>query len=161
MSSNPYSDNNNKSPYTFETQLSSGGNDAYVKQIPVIGILNIVHASLELLMSLMLFGFSIFMIVMQNDPKFAKMPNAVQMQYIVIGYVTAGALLCIFATLRLVAGIMVLRRRGRIFSIVASVLGLASVFTCYCSLTSLGLCVYTLVVLVQPSVMAEFDRART
>ena len=160
MSSNPYSDNDPQSPYAFQSQAPIGNGDGYIKQIPVLGILNIVQASLELMMCVMVIGIAVFMGSMQNDPQIQKIPNAPSMQWIAIGYFIFGAVIGVFATLRLVGGIMILKRRGRILSIVASVFGLASVFTCYCSLTSIALCVYSLVVLIQPSVIEEFDRAR-
>ena len=161
MSSNPYSDNDPQSPYAFQSQAPIGSSDGYIKQIPVVGILNIVQASMELMMCVMVIGIAIFMGAMQNDPKLQNIPNAPPMEWIAIGYFIFGAVIGVFATLRLVGGIMILKKRGRVFSIVVSVLGLASVFTCYCSLTSIALCVYSLVVLIQPSVIEEFDRART
>ena len=160
MSSNPYSDNDPQSPYAFQSQAPIGNGDGYIKQIPVMGILNIVQASLELMMCIMVIGIAIFMGTMQNDPKLQNIPNAPPMEWIAIGYFIFGAVIGVIATLRLVAGIMILKKRGRVFSIVVSVLGLATVFTCYCSLTSIALCVYSLVVLIQPSVIEEFDRAR-
>ena len=159
MSYNPYSDNN-QSPYAFESQLPSGINDSYVKQLPVVGILTIVQASLELVMSVILVGVGIMMATMQNNPQFQKMPNPPNMNVISIGYSIFGGFIGVMALLRLISGIMILRRRGRIFAIVVSVLGLISVFTCYCSLTSIGLCVYSLIVLIQPSVIGEFDKER-
>ena len=160
MSSNPYSDNDPPSPNAFQSQAPIGSSDPYIKQIPVVGILNLVQASLELMMCVMVIGIAIFMWTMQNDPKLQNIPNAPPMQWIAIGYFIFGAVIGVIATLRLVAGIMILKKRGRVFSIVASILGLATVFTCYCSLTSIALCVYSLVVLIQPSVIEEFDRAR-
>lgn len=164
MSSNPYSDNDPQSPYAFQSQAPIGygyGNgNGYIKQIPVVGILNIVQASLELMICIMVIGIAIFMRTMPNDLKLQKIPNAPPMEWIAIGYFIFGAVIGVIATLRLVGGIMILKKRGRILSIVASVLGLATVFTCYCSLTSIALCVYSLVVLIQPSVIEEFDRAR-
>ncbi len=160
MSSNPYSDNDPQSSYAFQSQAPIGNGDGYIKQIPVLGILNIVQASLELMMCVMVIGIAVFMGSMQNDPQIQKIPNAPSMQWIAIAYFIFGAVIGVFATLRLVGGIMILKKRGRILAIVASVFGLASVFTCYCSLTSIALCVYSLVVLIQPSVIEEFDRAR-
>ncbi len=161
MSSNPYSDNDQQSPYAFQSQLPSGSGESYIKQLPVIGILTLVQASLELMMSMFVVGIGVWMGFMQNNPEFQKLPNPPNMQIISIGYSIFGGFLGVMALLRLISGIMILRKRGRIFSIVVSVLGLASVFTCYCSLTSIGLCVYSLIVLVQPSVIAEFEKGRT
>lgn len=160
MSSNPYSDNDPQSPYAFQSQAPIGNGDGYIKQIPVVGILNIVQASLELMMCIMVISIAPFIGTMQNDPQFQDIPNAPPMEWIAIGSFIFGAVVGVIATLRLVAGIMILKKRGRVFSIVVSVLGLATVFTCYCSLTSIALCVYSLVVLIQPSVIEEFDRAR-
>lgn len=160
MSSNPYSDNDPPSPYAFQSQAPIGSSDGYIKQIPVVGILNIVQASLELMMCIMVISIAPFIGTMQNDPQFQNIPNAPPMEWIAIGSFIFGAVVGVIATLRLVAGIMILKKRGRVFSIVVSVLGLASVFTCYCSITSIALCVYSLVVLIQPSVIEEFDRAR-
>ncbi len=161
MSANPYSDNSQDSPYAFQTQLPSGNDESYVKQLPVIGILTLVQASLELMMSGMLVVVGVMMGFMQNNPEFQKIPNPPNMQIVSIGYSIFGVFIGVMALLRLISGIMILRKRGRLFSIVVSVLGLASVFTCYCSLTSVGLCVYSLIVLVQPSVIAEFEKGRT
>ena len=160
MSSNPYSDNDPQSPYAFQSQAPIGSSDGYIKQIPVVGILNLVQASLELMMCIMVISIAPFIGTMQNDPQFQNIPNAPPMEWIAIGSFIFGAVVGVIATLRLVAGIMILKKRGRVFSIVVSVLGLASVFTCYCSITSIALCVYSLVVLIQPSVIEEFDRAR-
>ena len=160
MSSNPYSDSNQDSPYAFQSQLPSGNEEAYVKQLPVIGILTLVQASLELMMSGMLVVVGVMMGFMQNNPEFQKIPNSPNMQFFSIGYSIFGAFIGVMALLRLISGIMILRKRGRMYSIVVSVLGLVSVFTCYCSLTSVGLCVYSLIVLIQPSVIAEFEKGR-
>ncbi len=160
MSSNPYSDNQ-QSPYAFQTQIPNPSDEGYVKQIPVVGILNIVQASLEFLMFLMMVAMSAFMIGMQNSPQLQKVPNAASMQFVGIGYAVLGAFIGVTAILRLTSGILILRKKGRIFSIVVSIIGLVSVFTCYCAPTSLALSIYSLVVLIQPSVMEDFNRSRT
>jgi drug/metabolite transporter (DMT)-like permease len=165
MSSNPYSDNQPVNPYSID-QLGPGGpqpGDGYVKQISLVGILNIVQASLELLMALMLGGIAIFMGTMATDPKFIEQMDKsnVSAQFMTGIYIVIGVVVGLVALVRLVAGIMTLRRRGRILAIVSSIIGLCTVFTCYCSLTSVAIAVYTLVVLVQPSVIAEYQRVRS
>lgn len=159
MSSNPFSDNQ-QSPYAFQSQVPIGGDDTYVKQLPVVGILSIVQASLELMMAVMLAGVAAMMGFMQNNPQIMNQPNPPPMFWIVVGYGIVGGVVAIVGLFRLASGIMILRKRGRIFSIVASIVGLVTVFTCYCSLTSIGLCVYSLVVLIQPAVIAEYERAK-
>ncbi len=161
MSTNPYSDNNQPSPYSFQSQIPYGdGGDSYKKQLPVIGILTIVQASLELIMGVMLGFAAVMMGVMQNDPKLMNQPNMPPIFWMAVAYGVVASAIGIISLLRLTSGIMILRRRGRMFSIVMSILGLVTVFTCYCSLTSIGLCVYSLIVLIQPSVIAEYEKAK-
>ena len=158
MSSNPFSDNSHQSPYAFQSQVpygdGGGGGDSYNKQLPVIGILTIVQASLELLVGVLLAFAAVMMGIMQNNPNLMRQPNAPPMFWMTVGYGVVASVIGIVALIRLTSGIMILRRRGRMFSIVISILGLVTVFTCYCSLTSIGLCVYSLIVLIQPSVIA-------
>ena len=165
MSSNPFSDNSHQSPYAFQSQVpygdGGGGGDSYNKQLPVIGILTIVQASLELLVGVLLAFAAVMMGIMQNNPDLMRQPNAPPMFWMAVGYGVAASVIGIVALIRLTSGIMILRRRGRMFSIVISILGLVTVFTCYCSLTSIGLCVYSLIVLIQPSVIAEYEKAKT
>lgn len=157
MSTNPYAENDLKSPYAFQSQIPSSLGDGYVKQVPVIGILSIVQASLELLVCLTLVAMSAFMIAMQNSPQLQKTPNAPSVFWMAILYGVLAAVIGIAAVLRLASGILLLKKKGRVFSIVVSVIGLASVFTCYCAPTSLALAIYSLVVLIQPSVMEAFN----
>lgn len=159
MSSNPYSDEQ-PSPYAFQSQLATGSvdGDGYVKQIAIVGTLTLVQASLELLMSVFLLLGSIFMFAMRNSPSIQQMPNPAPMQLISYGYAIIASIVLVSAIVRLIAGVMILRRRSRVYCIVATVLGLASVFSCYCSLTSVGLCIYALIVLFQPSVIAAFEK---
>jgi hypothetical protein len=161
MSFNPYSDNQPQSLNEFQSTTPNASEDGYLRQVPVLGVLNIVQASLELLMCLMLIGMSALMVAAQNSPKIQTTPNAATIQIMGIGYGIFGAVVGLFAILRLTSGILILKRRGRIFSIVTSMIGLVSVFTCYCAPTSLAIAIYSLVVLIQPSVIVDFDRNRT
>ncbi len=160
MPSNPYSDTFQQSPDDLPSRGATDRDDPYVKHIGLIGSLNTVQAILELISSLFLVGMAITFTAIQNSPKIQKLPNAPPTQAMAIFYGVLGVVVGVVAISRLVAGIMILRRRGRLFSIVSNVTGLATVMTGCCALTSLGLCIYTLVVLVQPSVMEEFDRPR-
>jgi len=163
MSSNPFSDSNQQAPYAFQSQVPNGdgGGDSYIKQLPIIGILTIVQASLELMVGVMLAFAAVMIGVMQNDPNIMREPNEPPMFWIAVGYGIFASIVSIVALLRLTSGIMILRRRGRMFSIVMSILGLVTVLTGCCSLTSIALCVYSLIVLVQPSVMEEYEKAKT
>jgi ABC-type branched-subunit amino acid transport system permease subunit len=162
MSSNPFSEIPNTNPYSSSTPEMSGLPDGYVKQLPIIGILNIVQASLELVMGIGLGGVGIFMSAMSNDPKFTEelSKSNLSPQVFTWIYIGIGIAISLLGLMRLVSGIMTLRKRGRVFSLVTSILGLATVFTCYCAPTAIALAVYTLVVLIQPSVIAEYERAK-
>ena len=159
MSSNPFSDSQ-QTPYAFQSQVPIGGDDSYVKQLPVVGILSIVQASLELMVAAMLGLAAVMIGVVQNNPALMKQPNVPPVFWMIVGYGVIASAVGVVALLRLMSGIMILRRRARMFSMVVSILGLATVFTCYCSLTSVGICVYSLVVLIQPSVIAEYEKAK-
>ena len=163
MSSNPFSDNNQQAPYTFQSQVpySGGGGDSYIKQLPVIGILTIVQASLELMVGVMVAFNAVMMGIMRNNPNIIREHNEPSIFWMAVGYGVLASAIGIIALLRLTSGIMILRRRRRMFSIVMSILGLVTVLTGCCSLTSIGLCVYSLIVLVQPSVMEEYEKAKT
>lgn len=160
MLSNPYSDTSQPSPHDQPRLEATDRDDPYIKHIGLIGSLNTVQAILELVASFFLVGMAITFVAIQNNPKIKELPNAPPTQAMAILYGVLGLVVGIVAITRLIAGIMILRRRGRLFAIVSNVIGLATVMTGCCSLTSLGLCIYTLVVLVQPSVMEEFDRTR-
>ncbi|MEQ1830006.1 MAG: hypothetical protein ABL921_28850 [Pirellula sp.] len=162
MSSNPFSDVSPANPYSPNNFNAPPEQDGYTKQIPIIGILNIVQACLELFAGVGLGGMAVFMGTMSTDPKFAEAleKGNVSPQFLVWVYLGIGSVIAIIGAMRLVSGIMTLRRRGRIFSIVASIVGLGTVFTCYCAPSAIALAVYTLVVLIQPSVMAEYERAK-
>jgi len=71
-------------------------------------------------------------------------------------YGLVGILILVIATLQLVAGIRNLGFRSRKFGMIALGVGLASIFTCYCAPTSIGLAVYGLVVYLNPEVEQAF-----
>jgi uncharacterized membrane protein HdeD (DUF308 family) len=136
--------------------------EGYIKQIPLIGIFNIIQASLELMMGVMLGGIGIFMGSISNNPQMVEQfeKSNLTPQVMIYIYVGLGVAVGAMAVMRLVSGILTLRKRGRIFAIVTSIVGLAAVFTCYCAPTSIALAIYSLIVLVQPAVIAEYERVR-
>lgn len=101
-----------------------------------------------------------FMGAMSKDPKFQQtiQNENVSMEFVMWLYIGLGIGVGVFALLRLMGGIMILRRRARMFSIVASVVTLITSMTCYCAPTGIALTVYSLVVLLQPAVVAEYAR---
>jgi uncharacterized membrane protein HdeD (DUF308 family) len=161
MSNNPFSDVPPSNPYAVSTEVSANG-DGYVKQIPIIGTLTIVQSILELLVGACVVGLGFFMEVMANNPKFVEEMQKSNMppHFLTWLYVGIGIVVLIVGIMRLVSGIMIVRKRGRMFGIISAIVGLGTSFTCYCAPTAIGLAIYTLVVLIQPAVAAEFDRVK-
>src|SRR5262249_53878443 len=62
--------------------------------------------------------------------------------------------------LRLVAGWKNYRFKGRTLGMVSIIVGLGSLFSCYCAPTAVGLLVYGLIIFVNPAVKAAFEMAR-
>ncbi len=140
------------------------GQDSYVKQVPIIGILMMVQAGLELIASLGLialgFGMPTFIRMMEAQegrPGAAGMPPGAEVMMMVM-YGGLGIALLGVAALRFFAGFRVMNYRNRILAIVANSIGFGSALTCYCGLTSLALGIYALIVLLQPVVVYEFNR---
>lgn len=68
-----------------------------------------------------------------------------------------GAAGILAGVLRVVAGFRNIRYRGRVFGIVSMIVGLLSIGTCYCSLTSVGLLIYGLIVYLNLEVIQAFQ----
>lgn len=154
--SNPYANYSN----AFSVGVQQG--DGYVRQIPIIGTLTLFQGVLELLLAIFLLIFTVILAVaVQQGEDLEGMKSEISPIALMIGYGVAAAFVGCCSILRIVSGIQTLRRRGRILTIVSSIAGLVTVMTGCCSITSLALAVYTLIVLVQPSVIDEYERHRS
>lgn len=169
---NPYSSPMQPDPSKFNPygpqyggQFPPGsGQDPYVKQVPIIGILMMVQSGLELIASfgLMALGFGLpalirFAEAQEQRPGAAEMPPQAEMMMMVF-YGGLGVVIMGVAALRFFAGWKVMQYRQRMLAIVANSIGFGTAITCYCGLTSLALGIYSLVVLLQPMVIYEFNR---
>lgn len=135
--------------------------DSFPNQVPVIGILMIVQGVLELLLGLFMVGMAgFFPLMMAMDPGMGQGPGqgpgAPPVWIIGIVYGVLGLAISIPGILRIYAGYNVYRFRRRIFAIVANCLGFITLITCYCAPTAIALGVYSLIVLLQPSVVYAF-----
>ena len=154
--SNPYANNSN----TFSVGVQQG--DGYVRQIPIIGTLTLFQGVLELLLASFLLILTVMLAVaVQQGEDLQGIKSEISPIAMMIGYGIVSAFVGCCSILRIVSGIQTLRRRGRILTIVSSIAGLVTVMTGCCSITSLALAVYTLIVLVQPSVIDEYERHRS
>lgn len=160
MSDNPYS-----SPLSQSTGGYYGtgapGNDTFVKQVPVVGILMIVGGSMELLTGVFyaVMGFLLPSFVISQGQNPGQLPPEqleLMQQVLFWTYIGMGSGGMIGGILRLIGGIQVLRFRTYILGIIGNIAGLAGVSTCYCSPISLGFSIYGLIILFQSSVRREF-----
>jgi hypothetical protein len=133
-----------------------------VGQVTVIGILMIVQGALEIIMGAVLVVMALVMA--------AVLGQAAQQQELQGGppfpvHAVAGVYLAMAAAglipgaLHIVAGIRGLYFRGRTFGLFSLLFGLLSIGTCYCSVTSVGLAVYGLIVYFNHNVARAFDMA--
>jgi hypothetical protein len=150
--SNPYAIHNTNNQGHANAMQGAG----YVNQIPFVGIFTIVQGSLELLMGI---GASFVTVVMALDvqrPRIRDDVQGVSPTFLVGIFAFFASAISIIAILRIVAGILTLYQRARVFTLVIAVIGLSTSLTCYCSLTSIAVAIYSLVVLVQPSVIQRY-----
>jgi hypothetical protein len=138
-----------------------------VGQVTVVAILMIVQGALEIIAGLVLALFAMIMPALlaeavrqqqaQGGPNplpgfpgdFGDFAAWIYGSMAVLGFVPG--------ILRLIAGIRNLRYRGRTMGIVAHLLGLLSMCTVYCSLTSIGLAIYGLIVYFNSDVIYAFQ----
>lgn len=134
------------------------GSSGLVNQVMVVGILQIVFGAMELLMGgLLLFYAVLFAFVMPNiDNSGGDAPPPEVMFWGSIGLGIAGGLVLCFSILRIVTGIHSFRFKQRTLMLVSLIGGLITVFTCYCSLFSLGIAIYGLIVMLDPAVKQAY-----
>jgi hypothetical protein len=164
MHENPYAEQKANGGYSIESSVPFDASipDGYVKNIRWVGIASICQAVLEMGMSLILGSVAFSIAFSINSPQLQKMregrdlsPEAL-MAILTTFAIGSG----VIAFLRLLSGVMLLYTRGRIFALTVAILGLAMMCTCYCGPSSLGIAIYALVVLIQPTVIYQFQKAR-
>ena len=75
-------------------------------------------------------------------------------------YLAIGIPVLISGILRIVAGVQNYRFKGRTLSLVSIIVGMATLFSCYCAPTAMGLLVYGLILHLNPAVRAAFEMGR-
>ena len=71
-------------------------------------------------------------------------------------YLGLGAPILLAGVLRIFAGVQNFRFRGRTLGIISMIAGMASMLTCYCAPTGIGVLIYGLIVYMNPAVAAAF-----
>jgi hypothetical protein len=134
-----------------------------VHHVRVVAILMVIQGILEGLMALLLIGFAVgfpMLLAMEEmEPNADAPPEEMAWVFIAI-YGGLGAMTLAAAVLHIVAGIRNYLYRGRLLGLVALAGGMATMFTCYCAPTAVGLAVYGLIVYLDPAVMNLFARVQ-
>jgi hypothetical protein len=71
--------------------------------------------------------------------------------------VALGAVIFSCGIVNLIAGVRIVRFRGRVFGLIALFTNVLPLITCYCAPTSIAMMVYGLIVLFQPDVARAFE----
>ena len=142
------------------SQLMVGqlGMSTTVRQVRVVAILLLVEAGLELLAGLgcLAFGGAVWLIDNFPGPSGELEDDKLAIQIMGGVYLGIGVMLLALSALHMFAGYRNLIYRGRTLGIVALASCVLLLPTCYCSVTSLGLMIYGLIIYLQPDVGRAF-----
>ena len=152
---NPYAAATQSVPFDPNALPTSSG---MVNQVTVVGILQIVVGAMELLMGgLLLFYAVIFGFVMPNVEDAAEDMPPEAMFWIAIGCAIGGSIVFVFAVLRIVTGINSFWFKQRKLMLISLIGGMVTMLTCYCSLFSVGIGIYGLIVMLDPAVRMAYQ----
>lgn len=137
-------------------------NYGWVSQVRIVSVLNAVQGGLEIpvgLMYLAAAGFIPTVIRMEqaNNPNQPNAPPEEMIWFLTGLYLFMGVPALLGGILRIVAGIRNFQFKSRTLGILSFVLGLGSLFSCYCTPTSIAIAVYGLIVMLNPAVKYAFD----
>ncbi len=138
----------------------------WVSQVRIFAILNAFQGLLEIPMGLLLSGIGIAMPALQRLQKNnnAGGPNGPAEEsmflFITVLYIVIGIPLLISGILRVAAAWQNYQFKARTLSLVSIIVGMATLFSCYCAPTAIGLLVYGLILHLNPAVKAAFALGR-
>jgi hypothetical protein len=158
FSDNPYQTPNMPPGYDPNTPRRG-----MVSQVRIMAVLNMVQGGLEFLMSVMYLvmgGFFAFVMreemarqaERRGDPGGEAAAN-----FVTILMFALGGIMLVVAVVRILASLRNYFFQSRVLGIVSLCLGLATVFTGYCALTSIGIAIYGLIVLFNKEVAEGFE----
>ena len=121
-----------------------------------VAILMIVQGALELLFGVFLLAAAVMMpMIIPDGAGDVDMP--VSFKWMMMGtYGVMGGGGLVAGVLHVVGGVFGLKFRRRTLGIVALAVGMASIFTCYCGPTAIGLGIYGLITYLNPAVISAF-----
>ena len=141
---------------------SAGSRDYqwWVGQVRIVAILSVIEGVLEFLMGLLYVSCAIMLpLLLQraSPPPGAGNSPAVAFGPIIAMYSVMGVPVLLCGGLRLFAAIRNYQYRSRTLGIISAVAGIASLLSCYCAPTAIGLAIYALIVLLHPAVKVAFE----
>lgn len=142
--------------------FSGRGLPSTVQQVMVVSILQIVVGALELLVSAILAVYTGILGAMSTGA--IEMPEGEEEALFVFGIISAvmlffGSAIFIAAVLRIWSGIAGFKFKRRKMAIFASVLGMTSALTMYCSVFSIGMLIYGLIIYLNRDVRRAYEMA--
>lgn len=168
MSDNPFEAPGTNQNYDFQPGPGGKTGRGYVQQVPVIASLFIVQGILLFLFGLLGTGYAFFFTQM---PEFMPPPNQqnaqmqaqLEQQTFIAGLVFAvlAAGVFLLGGMHFVAAFLGFKFKYRYFGIVTMILGLGSMFTCYCAPTAIGLAIYGMIIYFHPAVAQAFEMGKS
>ena len=142
--------------------FSGRGLPSTVQQVMVVSILQIVVGALELLVSAILAVYTGILGAMSTGA--IEMPEGEEEALFVFGIISAvmlffGSAIFIAALLRIWSGIAGFKFKRRKMAIFASVLGITSALTTLCSIFSIGMLIYGLIIYLNRDVRRAYEMA--
>ena len=150
--SNPYA-----SPVTPSGPNPVGPISNMLGQMKAFAICSIVQGALEILVGSGTAAMGVIMPLSQPTAQGSAPPEVTQiLMWMAVLYGVVGGLAVMTGGLRIVAGILNLKLKGRNLMIASLFVGLLNIFTCYCIPTAIGLCVWGCIVYFDNGVSQAF-----
>jgi hypothetical protein len=157
-------------PKQFQDQPAYAPSVSYdagwVRQVRIFAILNAVQGLLEIPTGLMTGGMGVLFPVMLRMEEVRnqkggqeELPEGFFWALSAL-YLAIGVPVLVSGVLRLIAAYRNYYFRGRTFGIVSICVGAASILTCNCAPTAIGLLIYGLILFLNPAVKIAFEMAR-
>lgn len=156
---NPFADRPQTAADNVQTYqgFSGRGVPSTVQQVMVVSILQIVVGALELLVAAGLFAIAVIYVVEFFGIKPSRGHFSFLLEYAAASF--GGFTIFIAAVLRIRSGIAGFKFKRRKMAIFASVLGMTSALTMYCSIFSIGMLIYGLIIYLDRNVKRAYEMA--
>lgn len=156
-----------ENPYAAPSAATGGGaarqrpSGVWVRQVRIVAILMCVQGALEFLFGLyfvaMGFLFPSMMAMQQQPNQISPQQAAFVTDIMFTFFVIGGGVVTLLGVLRFTAGILGFNFRSRGLGVASHFLGLLSLFSFYCIITGLPLCIYGCLIYFNPEVKTAFQ----